>query len=496
MVSKGGGGIRIGRRCVSDGTPRRGDAERIKQRTVVLPLVLVLLAFTVLPAAAYPGEGVDTHFSVKEIILRDFLSTRIPTKAAWSLYAVDMNSGKPLADIGPSRDTSLIPGSLVKLFVMAAILELDRKEKIKLDTIVATDGELRNGRMKGNLYLKGYGNSFLSEDDLARAASELSLRGVHSVEGDLIVDDSYFRVDSRSTPFQGPAYAYPSALGLDLNTISVSAAGSPLLITVIPRNSEVSVRTRSEGKSRIRKLTDTIYEIQGAQSMAPGIRKRFSLDDPSRYAGGTFRTLLEEKGIRVNGSVKKGKLPPRTRILITIPARPIAEIVNDTNRNSLNLIAENLLLVLGAKRFGPPGTTAKGVKAVKQFLRQSGFSDNDVTLVDGSGLSSRNRVSARSVALFLKSVENRPWFDRFYNSLPRAGLDGTLRNLGYTDELVRVKTGNLPDAYCLAGYVETRNTTKIAFAYLVNMPGAAQVWTLRESGSYLLQYLASELSSR
>jgi D-alanyl-D-alanine carboxypeptidase/D-alanyl-D-alanine-endopeptidase (penicillin-binding protein 4) len=92
-------------------------------------------------------------------------------------------------------------------------------------------------------------------------------------------------------------------------------------------------------------------------------------------------------------------------------------------------------------------------------------------VVDGSGLSRANSVSPRAVGRLLLSVENEPWFDALYRSLPLAGVSGTLhkRMRGTTAAgRCRAKTGTLIGVSALAGYCRSASDHRIVFALLMN----------------------------
>ncbi|MDH4233437.1 MAG: D-alanyl-D-alanine carboxypeptidase, partial [Nitrospirota bacterium] len=93
-----------------------------------------------------------------------------PSNAKWSFSAVDLDTGKNLVDAGNSQNTPLVPGSLIKLFLTAAILDLDAKVALAPVTVFSHDGIISKGKLIGNLYVKGAGNAFLSETDLRRTA--------------------------------------------------------------------------------------------------------------------------------------------------------------------------------------------------------------------------------------------------------------------------------------------------------------------------------------
>ncbi len=453
-----------------------------------LPSLLFLFVFS----SNVNAGLVEAHFSVKPILLEDYLKSSLPVNALWSFSAIDLDTGRQIINTGNARDISLIPGSLVKLFIMAAILDMNTKMGISMDTIIAADGELSNGKLKGNLYIKGSGNAFLSEKDMEKAVEEILFRGIQKISGDIIVDDSLFDTREWKARWNGPAYAPPDALGLDLHTVSVTVDNTSSKVTIRPPNETVRISFNPSGKPNIRQIDDFAYEISGKISDLPFIRKRFPLKDPAVYAGWTLRTILRKRGINHDGVIRRGKMPANAIEIYSIRSKAPSDIIKDTNINSINVVAENLLLLLGAKRFGPPGSIKKGILALREFLNNIGLPSREMVFTDGSGLSPDNRITSEYIAVFLKKVSEKPWFSTFYESLPRAGMEGTFNDIGYRNEHIRAKTGRLNNVYCLAGYVDRSNGSRIAFSYMVNVSGADAMEIINTTGINVLRHLSGD----
>lgn len=158
------------------------------------------------------------------------------------------------------------------------------------------------------------------------------------------------------------------------------------------------------------------------------------------------------------------------------------------NVHSVNRMAEQLFRRIGKERLGPPATEEKGARAITRFLAGFDLPPGGLVVVDGSGLSRRDRVTARALASYLAQVTRRPWFPRFLATLPRPGVEGTVSNLGYVNKKFRVKSGRLDDAFSLAGFASDRDGRDIVFVFLVNFPGEAI--DRRHSRGYLLKLLA------
>ena len=71
---------------------------------------------------------------------------------------------------------------------------------------------------------------------------------------------------------------------------------------------------------------------------------------------GTFKTLLKEKGIEVEGTIKTGTVPSDAAAIYTVKSKDLKDIVRDVNNNSLNVMAEKPSPDARFKKYGAPGT--------------------------------------------------------------------------------------------------------------------------------------------
>ncbi len=102
------------------------------------------------------------------------------------------------------------------------------------------------------------------------------------------------------------------------------------------------------------------------------------------------------------------------------------------------------------------------------FLNSLDLPSGEAIIADGCGLARGNRMSAGFIAHYLYQVSKKPWFDSFRETLPRPGLEGTVKSIGYTDQRFRVKTGTLDDVFALAGYGINAAGREFSFAFIVN----------------------------
>ncbi len=188
------------------------------------------------------------------------------------------------------------------------------------------------------------------------------------------------------------------------------------------------------------------------------------------FTTGAVFDYMEKHGTAGLGRTAMAKRKKRQEI----PSSPqVKRRLREMNVHSLNRVAEDFSLLLGERNFGPPATREKGNRVVSEFLRSLNLPTDEATIVDGSGLSPDNRVTTRFIARYLLAVSRKPWFAEFRETLPRAGMEGTVEHIGYTDRRFRVKTGRVEKAFALAGYGIDSHGERLVFAYMVNVPAGA-----------------------
>ena len=196
------------------------------------------------------------------------------------------------------------------------------------------------------------------------------------------------------------------------------------------------------------------------------------MGDPALCAAKVFLDVLEAKGIRVMGGVtaSSAPLPAGARVLATHDSPSMAQIVRVVNKRSQNLHAEMLLRLVGLKVEGE-GSAEKGHQAVAELAKRLGVPDQGWGLTDGSGLAPSDLLTPRGLVALLVAMDRHPEAAAFRDSLPIAGVDGTLekRMKGTPAEgRVVAKTGTTGRANALAGYVTTASGERLAFAIVVN----------------------------
>jgi serine-type D-Ala-D-Ala carboxypeptidase/endopeptidase (penicillin-binding protein 4) len=178
------------------------------------------------------------------------------------------------------------------------------------------------------------------------------------------------------------------------------------------------------------------------------VHKGRHVSKPELYAARALTLALRDRGVAVDEPPGFGRTPSGASMLTTIESEPIATHASYMNKASNNFIAEVFGKLLGAKRFGAPGTIDKGARAIESFAAEHNVR---LTAYDSSGLSYANRVTAMGMARLLGRVEHEEWGEALRSTLA-AGGQGTLEDRLH-DVAVRAKTGTLEFVSALSGWV-------------------------------------------
>jgi D-alanyl-D-alanine carboxypeptidase/D-alanyl-D-alanine-endopeptidase (penicillin-binding protein 4) len=350
--------------------------------------------------------------------------------------AVDLATGLLLFARHP--DLPLAPASNEKLTVaFAALRELG--DTYRFRTEVFGRGYQDGSVWHGDVFLKGFGDPTLTSLQLERLATQVSLLGISRITGRVFGDESWFDT-ARTAP------GWKASFSID--------ECPPLSALVVDRAE---------------------YDKHVAQQ-------------PALAAAGRFRLLLRKHGV-TSGSAGLGRAPDGALALAQVESEPLPTVLAGMDRESDNFAAEMVLKGLGAE-VGAGGTTAAGVAIVVRDLAGEGVPLAGVRIVDGSGLSLSDRLTARALAVLLVAVWNDVALrDPFWASLAIAGVNGTLEKRLRKPPArgaVRAKTGTTSEASALSGYVGDR----YVFAVLQN-GSPVSAWSARKAQDRFATALAS-----
>jgi D-alanyl-D-alanine carboxypeptidase/D-alanyl-D-alanine-endopeptidase (penicillin-binding protein 4) len=386
------------------------------------------------------------------------------------------------------------PASTMKLFSTAVALDR-RGPEHSFSTDVLRDAPLGgDGTISGNIYLRADGDPSMSarfyrDPDLPMAtlARNVASAGVKRITGDLVFDATAF--DDRKIPegwkttYLGAAYAAKvSALSLNENVVwvVVRPAGKQASVTLEPMSTTIPVRSKVRlvggrgGRIVARRAADGGIDVSGSIGSSSGpLRYSLVVDDPALFTAGALRAALQAAGITVDGAVRPGKTPASAEKVASLGSPPLSRIVSEMNRESINVVAE--LLYRDAAR----ATAANGVGSAESALanlrefmhKKVAANPYEIRVTDGSGLSTLDFFTARSMIQLLGYAHKCAWSSAFHGSLPVAGESELLRRRMRATPAqgnLHAKTGTTNTVVSLAGYVTAKNGEILAFSFIYN----------------------------
>jgi D-alanyl-D-alanine carboxypeptidase/D-alanyl-D-alanine-endopeptidase (penicillin-binding protein 4) len=404
---------------------------------------------------------------------------------------VSVRSGKTLFD--SFGDKLFVPASNAKLVTTAAALHLLGREH-RFQTRLYTRGAIEGKTLEGDLVVVGGGDPDISGRNhggdpcflFKQWAAKLRQLGIRRVRGRLIGDASAF--DAQYVHPSWPKdqlekwYCAPvSALALNDNCLDATVkagpqVGEPPQVTIMPSTGYAGIDNRcviTADKTR------HLYGFLGrAGAGRLVLRGRFwsggypattsiPVEDPSLFFLNVMKETLESCGVAVSGGLEVAHEAVdlgKDATLVATYESPLTAAVRVAGKRSQNFYAEQVFKTLGR------GSFAGGADVVEKFLAKVSPAAAGCRMVDGSGMSRDNRLSAAAIVDVLRWMTQQPESDVFAASLPIAGFDGTLKRRLTAKEhrgRVRAKTGTLAGACALSGYIETDADT-LAFSILIN----------------------------
>jgi serine-type D-Ala-D-Ala carboxypeptidase/endopeptidase (penicillin-binding protein 4) len=392
----------------------------------------VLLTLVVLAAPAATAAGPSQQTPLQRLLTR---ALKVPhvAPARSGAVALDLSTGSVLFAQNGAR--SLAPASNEKLpLTYAAFVRLGAD--FRIDTDVLGEGGQDGTTWTGALVLKGNGDPTLSRGDLRVLAAQVRAAGILRVTGGVIGDESSYDARRMVAGWKASFYIEESP---------------PLSALMVDRGRVGGFTTRA----------------------------------PALAAATTFRDALRAAGVTVSGPVRVGTPEDWLQPIASVSSPTLATMLRYMDRESDNFTAEMLLKQLGLAELDR-GTSAAGASVVMEALAEAGVPMTGVRIVDGSGLSRLDRLTANALGALLEVA----WADPVIRpallaALPVAGVSGTLENrLRKAPARGRIlaKTGTTNDASALSGYVGDR----FAFAIVQNGHPLSYWWARRAQDRFAL----------
>ena len=499
------------------------------QRPLTLSITILWAGTCLLSPLVSANEAL---IAVPQNVIRSLERNQIP-KDAVSISVIEIepvrqgkNTSKNILDW--RAEELMNPASTMKLLTTLAGLDI-LGPQYRWRTNLYTDGLIRQGTLKGNLYLQGTGDPKLIPEELSKLMKSLQALGVQKIDGNLFFDRSAYApsvmehntIDGESlrsynVPPDPLLYSFRTLsfqLGKSRTADFIDISYSPALSQLkIDNQMQLVDRPCDNWKSNIRFNLDpevpsktdklVLAQFSGAfPSSCRDVNYNVVALDANTFLTQGFAAAWELAGgtWAKAPTGKDGVVPLAAKLLLQFEGINLANDVQDINKYSNNVMARQLLLTLALEKMGKPATPANGDLVIQSWLKQNSMEFSGLVIENGSGLSRNESISAGQMNQLLLTARNLSVGDIFYNSLPIAGTDGTMRTRLMTQlrkflhlkkkPEARIKTGSLADVRAISGYVISKSGKMYAVSSFINHPNA---WRGLEAHDQLLSWLLED----
>jgi len=426
--------------------------------------------------------------------------------AAIGMYVVETKTAKIIFE--KNAEMGLVPASCQKLITSAAAFGL-LGNNYRFKTELGYDGTIADGILNGNLFIRGYGDPTLgswrwpntkAQVIMKNSTDAVLLKGIKKINGNITGFTGNW--ESNSTPggwvWEDIGNYYGAgAWGLNWleNQYEVTfKTGKNIndateIITTNPSSIKKEYRFANFVKTGGKTSGDNGYLFSApfsqhiiARGTVPMTEKGFTISGSMPNPAATFLLSLDDcldkNGIKISGAhwSNSGHLidnrpTQNPKLIIDSILSPTLDLINFWFlKKSVNLFGEAFVKAIALEK-KTVGSTDSGIAIIKEFWSKRGIEKSALKIIDGSGLSPANRVTAHSLVTVMQFAKSRLWFEAFYNALPE--MNG-----------IKMKDGYISGVRSYTGYIKSKTGVEYTFAFMVNnfdgSPGAVRekMWSL------------------
>lgn len=404
-----------------------------------------------------------------------------PEGADIALYVVDTANGKEI--YSERAEQFQQPASLQKIITgLAARLVLDKD--FRFETTVETTNK--------DVIINFSGDPTFTRTHLRALVEKLKLKQT-SIDGNLYLNGSAFDTSERAVgvpwDVMGVCYSAPSSsITMNGNCVygkiegttpapikALKASGSPYINISAD---DIIIREGLENQNIDCDLKLTAdnwnqYSLNGCVgSHRLPVNFHLAVQNTTMYLSKVLQEELDRAGIRLKGTITRNDKATGTVIALH-QSEPMMKLIDLMMKRSDNLIADNLLKTVGRVYYKQPGSYENGAAAAKAVLKEkAGIDLSRAIIMDGSGLSRNNRVTAKQLMQVVQYIFSHKELG-LIETLPVSGQSGTLQ---YRSSLVNTpltgkvtaKTGSIYGVYNLAGKINTKSGKSLYFVQLLS----------------------------
>lgn len=440
--------------------------------------------------------AITLNLGGQQQVIDSIMADTTLTGTSWSVCFADAATGEIM--YSHDADRNLAPASVMKLYPTSVALSLLGPDyRYRTGIFISGEFHARKGILDGDVIICGGGDPALGSeyfeehygDVISAWVNALKDAGVRRVRGHVAASGSIYDFNPAPSGWAwGDLGQYYGAGVYDINIhdnmyrihITGRSEGVPAVIDSVQDYGHNIILTSyllSSGKTDRGYVFNAPYSdmawITGTVPADSSFALKASIPDPPSAMVRKLDRAMRASGIRIDGNPSTLRVPLDTmnshKVFITL-SPTLAEIVKVTNHESVNMYAEALRKHLGYEILGQ-GTFSAGSAVIRQFLDSAGCEPYEAVMLDGSGLSSNNNISALMTVRLLVHMNNSFCAGPFMASLPEGAVSGTMKNY-FLDEMFKgrvvAKTGTITAAKSFAGYFTTNSGRRVAFTTFAN----------------------------
>ena len=396
------------------------------------------------------------------------------------------------------------PASLAKIISTFVALE-ELGPQFKWQSDFAHNGTIIGDTLNGDLIFKGRGDATFSINNLEDSIRKIQRNGLKKINGNLILDLSYFGFAPKEKSFDNdPMRAYnalPSPVVIQSNTMNFVFAikDKKLIIESNPNLEHFSImnnikitndrcidwKSKLNYRTQQNKLKSQVI-FDGKFSRKCGTKAiNLSVLDNDEYFFRIFKKIWNRSGGDFNGNLDETYINNNNlKVIYRHNSRPLSEIIRDVNKYSLNLMARNTMLTILAEDSEHLVLESSVNKYVHDWFDKNNLLHNGLFIENGAGLSRNSVLTSEQLLLLMEKIYHNPLMPEMLSSLPISGVDGTLkRRMNYSTfrKSAHFKTGSMRNVNAIAGFLLDKNKEMKIFIFIMNDLTAKDSHRLQEA---------------
>ena len=458
--------------------------KRFIQRLDLLSVLVVLSMNANAQALSAPAGSVMP--AENRLLTKALASVQRAGLPANALYLTVLPVGQTQPAVSVQGNSAVNPASLMKL--VTTVIALDTLgPQFQWETRFLTNAPAVDGHIT-DLFIQGSGDPAFRVDDIDAVFKQLRSQGIDRIDGSMVLDRSRWPTWVELPPIDDAPYR------------SYHAQPNPLLmnhgstaILIVPKAGEIQVSFDEAPKRWVVKSTlafrqgpcrpwkdtltvnwqfapDVQLLVSGEYPVACGAQ-RLPIRIPNydvMWRDWASQLWSDQGGVWSTPAVRTIKAPKEAYLLASLKSKPLSELIRDMNKFSSNVMAQNLAATITLNR-----KSNDYGKVAQQWLTKNGIDTNAWLIDSGSGLSRTNRLTTDGLARLLNTTTQQGYFPDLMNSLPVAGVDGTLTQRLRTGKgEAYLKTGRLADTAGLAGYIKDQRGDLWVMVAILSHPQA------------------------